>query len=210
MKIPLGWLRDYVEVTLPLPELVRRLTLAGLEVASVRFLGVVPPENVGAKIEGEGPVWDPKKVVVAEVLKIEKHPDADKLKLVHVNYGAAEPKVVVTGAPNVAIGDAGYKVILGMAGTVFWDGHVQPKKLAELKPRPVRGVPSEGMVMSKFELGISDDHEGVIVIHDDPVKVGTPAADYIGDVVVEVDVLPNMARCLALLGVAREVAAITG
>lgn len=210
MKIPLSWLREYVEVSQPLPELVRRLTLAGLEVASVRFLGVAPPADVGAKTEGEPLAWDPNRVVVAEVLKIEKHPNADKLKLVHVNYGAAEPKIVVTGAPNVAIGDSGYKVILGMAGTVFWDGHVEPKKLAELKPKPVRGVPSDAMVMSKFELGISDDHEGVIVLHDDPVPVGTSAADYLGDVVIEVDVLPNMARCLAMLGVAREVAAITG
>lgn len=210
MKIPLSWLRDYVEIALLVPELVRRLTMAGLEVGSVRFLGTAAPTGLGAKVEGGEPVWDPKKVVVAEVLKVEKHPNADKLKLVHVNYSASEPKVVVTGAPNINLGDSGYKVILGMAGTIFWDGHVEPKKLAELKPKPVRGVPSDAMVMSNFELGISDDHEGVIIFRDDSVKVGTPAVDYMGDIVLEIDVLPNMARCLSMIGVAREVAALTG
>ncbi|MFO0926275.1 MAG: hypothetical protein U0736_04440 [Gemmataceae bacterium] len=100
-------------------------------------------------------------------------------------------------------------MIVGLAGTVFWDTHVSPKKLTELKPKPVRGVPSEGMVMSAAELGISDEHEGIILLEDD-APVGVPLADFMGDIVLEVDVLPNMARCLAMLGVAREVAALTG
>src|SRR5262249_6486058 len=116
---------------------------------------------------------------------------------------------MVTGAPNINVGDTGQKVILGLAGTAYWDGHVTPKQLGELKPRPVRGVPSEGMVMSSFELGIDEEHEGIIILEDD-APVGVPLADFMGDLVLEIDILPNMARCLSLVGIAREVAAITG
>src|ERR1700683_2638060 len=129
MKIPLSWLREYVEVTLPVGELARRLTLAGLEVGGVRAFGLPIPE--GLKVEEPGPVWAKDQVVTAQVLKVENHPNADKLKLVHAEYGAAAPKMVVTGAPNLSVGDVGQKVILGLAGTQYWDGHATPKKLAE-------------------------------------------------------------------------------
>src|SRR5262249_13208653 len=105
MKVPLSWLRDYVDLALPVPQLVDRLTLAGLEVASVRAIGLHTPEGVRAKVEDSGPVWDKDKVMVARVLGVDKHPNADKLKLVTVDYGASATKVVVTGAPNVQIGD---------------------------------------------------------------------------------------------------------
>jgi phenylalanyl-tRNA synthetase beta chain len=210
MKVPLSWLRDYVDLILPLPQLVERLTLAGLEVAGVRSIGLRTPPGLRAKAEEPGPVWEKDKVVVARVLSVDKHPNADKLKLVTVDYGAAEPKVVVTGAPNVQVGDSGYKVIVGLMGTEYWDGHVTPKQLGKLKPTKIRGVPSDAMVMSEFELGISEEHEGIIRLGDDAPEAGTPLADFIGDVVLEIDVLPNMARCLSMIGVAREVAAITG
>src|SRR4051812_47376324 len=127
MKIPLSWLRDYVDLDgVDVPTLVERLTLAGLEVASVRCLGVPAPAGLKAKAGEEALAWAPDKVVVGRVLKVEKHPNADKLKIVHAEYGAAEPRVVVTGAPNVNIGDSGYKVILGLTGTVYWDGHASP------------------------------------------------------------------------------------
>jgi phenylalanyl-tRNA synthetase beta chain len=210
MKVPLSWLRDYVDVTLSVPQLVERLTLAGLEVASVRAIGLPTPEGLRAKSEEAGPVWDREKVVVARVLSVDEHPNADKLKLVTVDYGAKEPKVVVTGAPNVQVGDKDYKVIIGLAGTVYWDGHVTPKQLGTLKPTKIRGVPSDAMVMSEFELGISEEHEGIIRLGDDASEAGTPLADYMGEIVIEIDVLPNMARCLSMIGVAREVAAITG
>jgi phenylalanyl-tRNA synthetase beta chain len=212
MKVPLSWLRDYVDLSgIGVPRLVERLTFAGLEVASVRCVGVPVPDGLRVKASDPGPVWDKDKVVVGRVLKVEKHPNADKLKLVTAEYGAAEPKVVVTGAPNVNVGDSGYKVILGLTGTVHWDGHVSPKKLSELKPTKLRGVPSDSMVMSEFELGISEEHEGVIILADDEAPApGTPAADFMGDIVIEIDVLPNMARCLSMIGVAREVAALFG
>ncbi|HEX5270242.1 MAG TPA: phenylalanine--tRNA ligase subunit beta, partial [Gemmataceae bacterium] len=212
MKVPLSWLRDYVDLSgIGVPQLVERLTFAGLEVASVRCVGVPVPDGLRAKASEPGPVWAPDKVVVGRVVKVEKHPNADKLKLVTADYGAAEPRVVVTGAPNVNIGDSGYKVVLGLTGTVYWDGHATPKKLSELKPTKLRGVPSDSMVMSEFELGISEEHEGVIVFPEDEAPApGTPAADFMGDVVIEIDVLPNMARALSMIGVAREVAALFG
>ncbi len=212
MKVPLSWLRDYVDLSgISVPQLVERLTFAGLEVASVRCVGVPVPDGLRAKAAEPGPVWAPDKVVVGRVVKVEKHPNADKLRLVTADYGAAEPKVVVTGAPNVAIGDSGYKVVLGLTGTVYWDGHATPKKLSELKPTKLRGVPSDAMVMSEFELGISEEHEGVIVLGEDEAPApGTPAADFMGDIVIEIDVLPNMARCLSMIGMAREVAALFG
>ena len=210
MKVPLSWLRDYVDLTLPVPQLVERLTLAGLEVAGVRSIGLPTPPGLRARAEEAGPVWEKDKVVVARVLSVDKHPNADKLKLVTADYGASAPKVVVTGAPNVQVGDSGYAVIVGLAGTVYWDGHATPKQLGTLKPTKIRGVPSDAMVMSEFELGISEEHEGIIRLGDDAPEAGTPLADYMGDVVLEIDVLPNMARCLSMIGVAREVAAITG
>ncbi len=210
MRIPLSWLRDYVDVTLPVAQLAERLTLAGLEVAGVRVIGLPVPNGVRVKSDEAGPVWAPDKVVVARVLQVEKHPNADKLKLVHVEYGASQPKVLVTGAPNISPKDAGRKVVLGLAGTAYFDGHVSPKALKELKPGTIRGVPSDAMAMSEYELGISEEHEGIILLGDDAPEPGTPAADFLGDVVLDVDVLPNMARCLSMIGVAREVAALTG
>jgi len=209
MKVPLSWLREYVDLTLPAAALIERLTLAGLEVGGVRVFGLPIPEGVRVKPEETGPVWAKDKIVTAKVLKTEKHPNADKLRLVTVEYGASEPKVLVTGAPNIGPGDAGQVVILALTGSVLFDGHATPKKLSELKPTQLRGVPSDAMACSGYELGTTDDHEGIILLPPD-TPVGVPLADLMGDVVIDIDILPNMARCLALLGVAREVAALTG
>ena len=84
-----------------------------------------------------------------------------------------------------------------------------PRSIKTLEPKALRGVDNDAMCMSNFELGISDEHEGIILLEDD-APVGVPAADFIGDVVLEIDVLPNMARCLSMIGVAREVAALIG
>ena len=121
MKVPLKWLADHVDLSdIPLPELVERLTLAGLEVSGVRLFGLPAPAGLKAKEIDPGPVWDRDKVVTAHVLKIDKHPNADKLKLVTLDYGAGEPKTVVTGAPNIAVGQSGMKVILGLRGTRYF------------------------------------------------------------------------------------------
>jgi phenylalanyl-tRNA synthetase beta chain len=209
MKVPLNWLREYVPITVGIPELVDRLTLAGLEVASVRLFGIPTPEALRAKQDEKGPAWDTDKILTAQVLSVEKHPNADKLKLVQLDYGTGTPKQVVTGAPNIAVGDKGQKVVVGLCGCTYFDGHASPKTLKQLKPSTLRGVPSDSMVMSTFELGIDEEHEGIIILEDD-APVGKPLVDLWGDAVLEIDVLPNMARCLAMVGIAREVAALTG
>ncbi len=209
MKVPLKWLEDYVPLTLPVAELVERLTLAGLEVSGVRLIGVPPPEGLRVKSEEAGPVWDHDRVVVAQVVNVEKHPNADKLKLPTVDYGQGRTKKMVTGAPNLNVGDRGQKVVLALSGAVLFDGHATPKKLAELKPGKIRGEPSDAMVCSTFELGIDEEHEGIVFLEDD-APVGTPLVDFMGDVVLDLEVTPNLARALSMIGVAREVAALTG
>ncbi len=209
MKVPLSWLRDYVDLNLPVAQLVERLTLVGLEVSGVRLIGLPPPDGLRVKGEDAGPVWDADKVLVGEVLEVVRHPDADKLTLPTVSLGGGRTKQLVTGAPNIKLGDRGQKVVVALAGSKLYDGHAKEKVVRELKPTKIRGVPSDAMVCSQYELGISDEHEGILLLDDD-APVGAPLADYMGDVVLDIDVLPNMARCLSMLGVAREVAAFTG
>jgi phenylalanyl-tRNA synthetase beta chain len=209
MKVPLNWLREYVGLNLPVPQLVERLTLAGLEVGSVRVYGLPVPDGLRVRADEIGPVWDRDKIVVGEVLAVEPHPDADKLKLPVVRHGAMQPCKMVTGAPNLKVGDKGQKVVLALSGSKLFDGHSAKKEIKELKPTKIRGVPSDAMVCSAYELGISDEHEGIILLGPD-APVGKALQEYIGDVVLEIDVLPNMARCLSMIGVAREVAALTG
>ena len=157
MKIPLKWLADHVALSLPVPELARRLTMAGLEVGSFRSYGLPVPEGLLLRQEEPGPVWDRDKVVVARIVCVEKHPNADKLKLPTVEYGQGRTLKMVTGAPNVNVGDQGQKVILALVGSVLFDGHSAERKLAELKPTKIRGVPSDAMVCSLLELGVSDN-----------------------------------------------------
>src|SRR5947209_4856781 len=209
MKVPLSWLRDYVPVPSSAGELAERLTLAGLEVSGVRVLGLPVPEGLRVKEEDAGPVWQRDKILIGKILSVEPHPNADRLTLPLVDYGAAQPRTVVTGAPNIKVGDSGQKVIFALSGSVLFDGHADQKVLRELKPSKIRGVPSDAMVCSAYELGISDEHEGIILLEDD-APVGMPLAEFMGDVVLEIDVLPNMARCLSMIGVAREVAALAG
>ena len=209
MRVPLRWLRDYVDVPDLVVELAERLTLAGLEVIGARSMGLPLPAGLRLKSDEVGPVWDRDKIVIGEVLNVERHPNADRLSLPAVNYGAAEPKTVVTGAPNIKVGDRGQKVIVALSGAVLFDGHASERTLRELKPSKIRGVPSDAMVCSAYELGISDEHEGIILLEKD-APVGTPLADFMGDLILELDVTPNLARCLCMIGVAREVAALTG
>jgi phenylalanyl-tRNA synthetase beta chain len=209
MKVPLSWLRDYVDLPPSAAQLAERLTLAGLEVESVRVLGLPVPEGLTVKQDDKGPVWDRDKIIIGQVLGVERHPNADRLTLATVDYGAGQPKTVVTGAPNLKVGDRGQKVIVALAGSFLFDGHASEKTLKELKPSKIRGVPSDAMVCSAYELGISDEHEGIILLEED-APVGKPLAEFMGDIVLDIDVLPNMARCLSMVGVAREVAALTG
>jgi phenylalanyl-tRNA synthetase beta chain len=211
MLVPLSWLNEYVPLPPNPAELVERLTLAGLEAGGARVFGRPVPAGLRVRPEDATPVWDRDKVVVARVAEITKHPNADKLKLVKLDYGAGEPKTVVTGATNIAPGQSGMKVVLGLRGTRYFYTDKEGKKATfTLEPKELRGIPNDAMCMSNFELGISDEHEGIILLDDADPAPGTPLQDVLGEVVVDLDVLPNMARCLSLLGIAREVAALTG
>lgn len=193
MRVPLSWLKEYVDITLPLQELAERITLAGLEVERI--------EEIGAE-------WGRDKIFVGEVLDVRAHPDADRLTIAVVNYGAGQ-ETVVTGAPNLRVGDKGVKVAFATVGARLIDGHSVERRYATLKPSKIRGVQSAGMVCSEKELGLSDEHEGILLLDPD-APVGTPLVDYLGDTVFELNITPNMSRCLSVIGVAREVAAITG
>jgi phenylalanyl-tRNA synthetase beta chain len=211
MLVPLSWLGDYV----PLPDdpaaLVERLTLAGLEAAGVKVFGLPAPAGIRVKPEDAGLVWERDTVMVAKVLEITKHPDAEKLKLVKLDFGAAEPKTVVTGATNIAPGQSGMKVVLGLRGTKYFYADKDGKKtINTLEPKALRGIMNDAMCMSNFELGITDEHEGIIILDDADPPPGTPLQELLGEIVVELDILPNMARCLSIMGIAREVAALTG
>ncbi len=211
MLVPLSWLRDYVALPADPAFLVERLTLAGLEAAGVTVFGLPVPAGLRVKPDDAGLVWERDKVVLGKVLKIEKHPDADKLKLVTIDYGAGEPKTVVTGAENIAPGQSGMKIVLGLRGTKYFYADKEGKKTVfTLEPKALRGIMNDAMCMSNYELGISDEHEGIIILDAADPDPGTPVADFLGDIVVELDVLPNMARCLSLIGIAREVAALIG
>ncbi|HEY7308994.1 MAG TPA: phenylalanine--tRNA ligase subunit beta [Gemmataceae bacterium] len=214
MKVPLKWLAEYVSLTLPVAELVERLTLAGLEVSDVRLIGVPVPEGLRVKSAEAGPVWLPDKIVLARVQKVEPHPDPAvvNLKLPTVEYGQGRTKELVTGAPNLKIGDSGQTVILALTGSMLFNHHAKSseKVLQELKPAKIRGISSDAMVCSAFELGIDDDKEAGIILLNEEIAPGTPLVDFMGDIVLELEITPNMARCLSVLGVAREVAALTG
>src|SRR6185436_915103 len=98
-------------------------------------------------------------IVIAEIVSVEKHPNADRLTLPTVTWGEGTVKQLVTGAPNIKAGDKGQKVVLALAGSVLFDGHSEERVLKELKPAKVRGVPSDAMVCSYKELGVSEEHE---------------------------------------------------
>ncbi len=209
MKLPLSWIRDYVDIKISPEELAQKLTFAGLEVEEMQYIGI--PRPPGSRATGDKPelAWDRDKIFVGEILSVEQHPNADRLTLVNVAYGAAEPIKMVTGAPNIKVGGSGYKVVLALEGSRLFDGHQDGWKLMTLKKSKIRGIESGSMVCSEKELGISEEHEGIILLPDD-APVGTPLVDYLGDIVLDIKINPNMARCASVIGIAREVAALTG
>jgi phenylalanyl-tRNA synthetase beta chain len=186
MKISLKWLKDYVDINLAPKELAEKLTMAGLEVGS---------------IETKGGTWD--NVVIGEVIALNPHPNADRLKLATVDLGT-EQVTTVCGAPNISLGQ---RVTFARIGASLIDSHTG--KAAALQRAKIRGVVSEGMVCSEKELGISENHEGILVLSAE-APIGVPASAYLGDVVFDLDVTPNRPDCLSVLGIAREIAALTG
>jgi phenylalanyl-tRNA synthetase beta chain len=185
LKVPLSWLRSYIDVTLPPRELGHRLTMAGLETSGIEMIG----KNWG-------------NILVGHVVAVEQHPNADRLSLATVGLGTEEI-TVVCGAPNVA---AGQRIAFAKIGARLTDP--QTGKLETLKAAQIRGVISQGMVCSKRELSLGDDHTGILVL-DENAPIGTPLADYMGDAVLDLEVTPNRPDWLSILGVAHEAAAIS-
>jgi len=185
MKASLNWLREYVDITLPVAELGEKLTMSGTEVDGV--------DRVGG--------WD--NIVVGEVIAIEPHPHADRLQLATVDLGT-ERLTSVCGAPNLKLGQ---KVPYARLEAQLLDP--ESGERFKLKKAKIRGIASEGMICSERELGISERHEGIMVLPAD-APLGLALDDYIGDAILDLDVTPNRPDCLSIIGIAREIAALTG
>ena len=186
MRVSLRWLREYVDFDLTPEELAHKLTMAGLEVSGI--------EKVGGN-------WD--SVIVGHIAQLGPHPNADRLKLATVDTGGEQIEVVC-GAPNVA---GGQKIALARVGAVLTNP--ETGKRETLKAARIRGVESQGMICSERELALGDDHDGIMVLPDDAVP-GISLEDYLGDVILDVEVTANRPDCLSVVGVAWEVSALTG
>jgi phenylalanyl-tRNA synthetase beta chain len=188
MKVPVSWLREYVDFDVPVEELAQELVFTSCEVDRVVHRGVPG----GANYEH---------FVVGKVLEAGKHPNADKLQLTRVDVGDGEPRSIVCGAWNFG---AGATVAVVLPGATMTGG-------LQIERRKLRGEVSDGMILSERELELGQDHSGIIVLADD-LEPGTPLADVlpIGDDILEVETLYNRPDLTAIYGIAREVAALTG
>ncbi len=218
MKIPLSWLKDFIDLDgLSVEDIARKLTLAGMEVDEILYVGLPMPvykEGEKHEFKTNGIGWDKEKLVVAEIREVKAHPNADKLTLLDL-YDGQQEQVVLTGAPNIfhlkGIGklEKPIKVAYAKEGTTLYDGHAEGQVLMTLKRAKIRGVDSYSMVCSEKELGITEESDGIIILDDD-APVGMPLADYMGDAVLDISILPNMARNANVIGIARELAAMLG
>ena len=209
MRVPLNWLGDFVELDGSPDELAELLTNAGLEVKAIDRFGV----------DGADLPWPADLVMTAKVLRVDPVPDADRLVLATVDYGADSTRQVITGAPNLFpyldqdLGDADLWGALLLAGASYRNPY-RDLKITRLKPKKLRGITSDAMLCSAVELGLGEDHEGIILF--EPAdelptpEPGRPLIEVLGDAVLDIDVIPNIARCASIMGVAREVAALTG
>ncbi len=182
MRLPLSWLREFTDVQLTPEQLADALTLRGLEVRG---------------IERWGATWN--HIVIGELLEVGPHPRADRLQLTKVRIGKDEVLNVVCGARNIA---AGQRIPVALVGAQMPDGRL-------IERAEKMGVASEGMLCSGTELNATDDGDGILIL-DAKAPLGVPLVDWIGDDVIDVDVKPNRGDLLSVLGLAREVAAITG
>ncbi len=192
MQFPESWLREFCDPPLSTAELAERLTMGGLEVENLR--PAAPPFHG---------------VVVAEVLEVAKHPNADKLRVCQVNAGGGERLEIVCGAPNVR---AGIKVPLARVGAELPPvGEGEGAKPFRIEIGTIRGVESRGMLCSARELKLSEDHGGLLIL-DDAAPVGADLRGYLrlDDTIFTLKLTPNLGHCLSVFGVAREVAALTG
>ncbi|MEA5513058.1 phenylalanine--tRNA ligase subunit beta [Nodularia sp. UHCC 0506] len=186
MRISLNWLRELVEIKLSPEELAETLTMAGFEVEDI--------ENRNTWANG---------VVVGKVLERQPHPNADKLSVCQVDIGASEPLNIVCGAPNVK---ADIYVPVATTGTYL------PNIDLKIKPAKLRGVPSQGMICSLKELGLPTDVDGIHIFPQENLSLGSDVRPLLGldDVILDVTATANRADALCMVGIAREVAALTG
>ncbi|MDY6240991.1 MAG: phenylalanine--tRNA ligase subunit beta [Prevotella sp.] len=185
MKISYKWLKEYVDFDLTPQETADALTSTGLEVDALDEV-----QAIKGGLKG---------LYVGKVLTCEPHPNSDHLHVTTVDLGKGEPQQIVCGAPNVA---AGQKVIVADLGCVLYDGD----KEFVIKKSRLRGIDSFGMICAEDEIGVGNDHSGIIVLPDDAV-VGTPAAEYYhleSDWVIDIDITANRADALSHYGVARD------
>lgn len=190
MKISYNWLKKHFETTLSAEKVADHLTQSGLEVEGIEHF-----ESVRGGLKG---------VVVGEVLSCEKHPDADKLSLTTVDYGAEETVPVVCGAPNVA---AGQKVLFAPVGTTLYPAGHDPLKIKKAK---IRGQVSLGMICAEDELGMGSSHDGIVEL-DTKAPNGTAATEVVHveeDIVFEIGLTPNRADAASHRGVARDLRAL--
>lgn len=188
MNISYKWLKDYLDVALEPSAVADDLTSIGLETGAVERV-----ESIKGGLRG---------IVVGKVLTCIEHPDSDHLHITTVDLGDGQPTQIVCGAPNVA---AGQTVVVATVGTVLYDGDKEFK----IKKSKIRGVESSGMICAEDEIGVGSSHDGIMVL-DDSVAAGTPAAEYFGltdDYVLEVDLTPNRIDAASHFGVARDLAA---
>ena len=189
MRVPVSWLREYVDFDLPVEELARQLVFTSCEVDRIVRQGVPGGDNL-------------QHFVVGKVLEAGKHPNADKLQLTKVDVGEGEPRSIVCGAWNFGV---------GATVAVVVPGGVMPGGEFTIEQRKLRGEVSDGMILSERELELGQDHAGIMVLSDE-LAAGTPLAEVLplGDDVLEIETLYNRPDLTSVYGIAREVAALTG
>ena len=185
MKLSLNWLKQYVNINTDVADLAHNLTMAGLEVNEVITIG------------------DWRECYVGLVTSVEKHPNADRLSLCSVEIDS-ERFQVVCGAPNV---EAGIKICLARPGARLYNP--RSNSYEKLKANKIRGVTSEGMICSELELGIGEDHNGILILPAE-TAVGTNIESILSDMILDVELTPNRVDCYSVTGIAREISALTG
>ena len=188
MKIPLSWVKQYVEFQETPESIAHLMTMGGVEIGN---------------IETVGETWEDDLVVCGKIIQIDPHPNADRLQLPTVDVGDAAPIQVVCGAPNIEVGQL---IAFAKAGSTI----INPKTGSPetLKPATIRGVESQGMVCSALELGIDGDHEGILVLTD-VHEPGIPLKQILGDSILEIELTPNRPDCLSIMGNSYEIGALT-
>ncbi|MBI1730218.1 phenylalanine--tRNA ligase subunit beta [Candidatus Acetothermia bacterium] len=197
MLVPIRWLKEYVEIPVSVEELAHRLTMAGVEVASIEK---IPSGEV-----------DWKDIIVGQIVAVERHPNADRLSIAKVNCGDGV-LTSVTGAPNIKVGMKDLKVAVAKLGARIMNAYATEPTTPvtiQVQAATLRGVDSQVVLCSEKELGLSDDHTDVMLLEKD-ATVGAALVDLLGDQVLEIELTPNLGRCLSVIGIAREVAALTG